>query len=164
MYCPKCGASVDAQASFCPSCGAPLNQTAQTPQYVQSQNIYAQGGDYRAPIQRRSLPVCILLSIVTCGIYMLYWLYCIVTDLNLASGNVDDTSGGMVVLLSIVTCDIYTLYWCFKAGAKVNRIQYLNGKNQDSSLGVLYLLLSLFGFQIVSFCLIQNELNKVADL
>ena len=99
---------------------------------------------------------------LTCGLYMLYWMYCLVNDLNTASGEVDDTSGGLVLLLSIVTCDIYWLYWLYKAGGKVGKIQYLNGQRQDSSLGILYLLLSIFGLGIVAIALIQNELNKVA--
>lgn len=152
MYCPKCGTNVDDRAGFCPVCGTALN--TQTPPT----------GNYRAPITHRSIPVAIILSIVTCGVYMLYWIYCIVTDLNTACGEVDDTSGGMVVLLSIVTCDIYMLYWYYKAGGKVNKVRYLNGNTQDSSLGLLYLLLSLFGFGFVSLALIQNELNKVAEL
>lgn len=95
---------------------------------------------------------------------MLYWIYCIVTDLNTASGEVDDTSGGVVILLDIVTCSIYLLYWFYKAGGKVNKVHYLDGGQEDSSLGILYLLLALFGFSIISMALIQNELNKVADL
>ena len=153
MYCPKCGTNVDDRASFCPVCGTAMNNTASAPT-----------GGYRAPISRRSIAVSIVLSIVTCGIYTLYWLYCLVTDLNTASGEVEDTSGGLVILLSIVTCSIYQLYWFYKAGAKVNKICYLDGRPQDSSAGILYLILSLFGFGIVSMALIQNELNKVADL
>ena len=70
--------------------------------------------------------------------------------------------GGLVILLSIVTCGIYMLYWYYKAGGKVNKIQYLDGRSQDSSLGILYLLLALFGLSIISLALIQSELNKVA--
>lgn len=177
MYCPKCGTNVDDRAKFCPVCGEKLE--AQTPPQEQPQTppqppVYptpprpepsyqSMNSGYRAPITSRSIAVAIILSIVTCGIYSLYWLYCLVTDLNMASGETEDTSGGMVVLLNIVTCGIYMLYWLYKAGGKVNKIHYLDNRPQDSSLGLLYLLLSLFGFQIVSIALIQNELNKVAD-
>lgn len=148
MYCPKCGTNVDDRASYCPVCGA---------------NLHERSAGYRAPVARRSIALSIILSFVTCGIYMLYWIYCVVTDLNLASGEVEDTSGGMVILLSIVTCNIYMLYWYYKAGSKVNQIRYLDGSMQDGSLGILYLLLSLFGFGFVSLALIQNELNRVAE-
>lgn len=173
MYCPKCGTNVDDQAKYCPVCGEKLTNAAppespQPPVYPtppRPEYNYSQGcGRYRAPIQNRSIAVAIILSIVTCGIYSLYWLYCIVTDLNMASGETEDTSGGIVVLLDIVTCGIYLLYWFYKAGGKVNKIHYLDNRPQDNSLGILYLLLSLFGFGIVTNALIQNELNKVADM
>ena len=73
-----------------------------------------------------------------------------------------DTSGGMVFLLSIITCGIYMLYWMYKAGEKVQAAQAKRGLPYDSNSGILYLILSLFGFSIVSYCLIQNELNKMA--
>ena len=161
MYCSKCGTNVDDRASFCPVCGNQLGENTAPPEENGGEPA---GGGYRAPITQRNIAVAIVLSFITCGIYMLYWIYCLVTDLNLASGEVDDTSGGTVVLLDIVTCSIYMLYWFYKAGGKVNQIHYLDDKPQDSSLGLLYLLLSLFGFSIVTIALIQNELNKVADM
>ena len=181
MYCSKCGTNVDDQAKYCPVCGEklvkdtppespqpPVSPTPPRPQYNNTYNSYNSNnpgpGGYRAPIQNRSIAVSIILSIVTCGIYGIYWLYCIVTDLNMASGETEDTSGGMVILLDIVTCGIYLMYWFYKAGGKVNKIHYLDNRPQDNSLGILYLLLSLFGFSIISYALVQNELNKVADL
>ena len=70
-------------------------------------------------IQKRSIGVSILLSIVTCGIYGYYWLACMANDTNRVSGHNGDTSGGMVVLLSIVTCNIYHIYWMYTAGSKI---------------------------------------------
>lgn len=31
-------------------------------------------------IQSRSIPLCIILSIITCGIYGLYWLVCLANE------------------------------------------------------------------------------------
>lgn len=78
-------------------------------------------------IQRRSIVVCILLSLVTCGIYGLYWLACLANDTNTASGRNNDTSGGMVVLLSIITCNIYQIYWMYKAGEKIDAARQMRG-------------------------------------
>lgn len=39
------------------------------------------------PIQQRSIPMCIILSLITCGIYGIYWEYCIVQDSNTASND-----------------------------------------------------------------------------
>ena len=108
--------------------------------------------------------MCIVLSIITCGIYGIYWLICLVDDLNVASGRVGDTSGGMVFLLTLVTCGIYGIYWAYKAGEKIAYVKQRNTGEQDSSSSVLYLVLSLVGFSIVVYALIQSELNKVATL
>ena len=154
MNCPKCGTNVDDRANFCPVCGATLSQQVTETEYAPPR--------YHAPIAQRNIGIAILLSIVTCGIYLLYWLYCIVTDLNAACNETEDTSGGMVLLLSIVTCDIYLLYWLYKAAGKVNKIHRINGEPEDTSLPILYLILGLFGLSIVSLAMIQSELNKVA--
>lgn len=142
----------------------PNNQAYTQPNYsgyTQPQSNTAPGG-YRAPIQQRNIALCIILSIITCGIYGIYWTICIVNDLNTAAQTPEDTSGGLVFLLGIVTCNIYMLYWYYKAGEKVSKIKQMNGDPDDSSNGILYLLLVLVGLNIVSICLIQNELNRVA--
>lgn len=125
---------------------------------------YPQGGNYRVPIKARDIAVCIILSIVTCGIYGIYWLVCLVDDLNVASGRVGDTSGGMVALLTIVTCGIYGMYWAYKAGEKIAYVKQRNTGIMDGNDSVLYLILSIVGFSIVVYALLQSELNKVATL
>lgn len=51
--------------------------------------------------------MCILLTIVTCGIYGLYWFVCITDDTNEMSGENELAGGGMALLLTLVTCGIY---------------------------------------------------------
>ena len=123
-----------------------------------------QYGNYRAPIKNRNIALCIVLSIITCGIYGIYWLVCLVDDLNVASGRTGDTSGGVVFLLSLVTCGIYGIDWMYKAGEKGAYIKQRNTGEVDSSSSVLYLILGIVGFGIVAYALIQSELNKVATL
>lgn len=121
-----------------------------------------QAGFAPAPITKRNIVTCILLSIVTCGIYGLYWFVCMVNDLNTASRSQNATSGGMVFLLSLITCGIYMIYWLFKAGDQVAAAKRFATGQNVSGQGILYLLLSIFGLGIVVYCLIQNELNQVA--
>ena len=123
-----------------------------------------QYGNYRAPVKNRNIALCVVLSIITCGIYGIYWLVCLVDDLNVASGRTDDTSGGIVFLLSLITCGIYGIYWLYIAGEKVAYIKQRNTGEIDSSSSVLYLILGIIGFGIVAYALIQSELNKVATL
>lgn len=112
-------------------------------------------------IQKRSIPVCIILTIVTCGIYGIYWFICLNNDANTASKTFT-TSGGVAYLLSLVTCGIYGLYWMFKQGEKIDNAKTSRGMASSNS-GILYLILALFGLGIISYALMQNELNKLAD-
>lgn len=111
-------------------------------------------------IKERNIAVCIILSIVTCGIYGIYWFICLNNDANTAS-NTFTTSGGVAFLLSIVTCGIYYFYWAYKQGEKIDAAKNSRGM-QSSNSGIVYLLLSIFGLGIIAYALMQNELNKLA--
>ena len=68
-------------------------------------------------MKQRSVGIAILLSIITCGIYGIYWLIMLNDETNYVSGHQQDgTSGGVVFLLTLVTCGIYGYYWCYKQG------------------------------------------------
>ena len=112
-------------------------------------------------IQRKSIGLCIVLSIVTCGIYSLYWLYCMAEDVNLVTARPSAPSGGLVLLLTIVTCNIYGLYWLYRAGDDLDR-QRVNQGQVPGHLGILSLLRAVFGFSIISSALLQSEINEYA--
>lgn len=99
----------------------------------------------------------IFLSVITCGIYAIYWYYCILDDLY-RSNNVPSTAGRDIVL-TIVTCGIYGIYMYYQMGQLVNsaRLNYGLPEKNDS---ILYLILGIFGLGIVVYALVQNELNE----
>ena len=123
-------------------------------------NSYLFKGEF-VMIERRNIAVCIVLTLVTCGIYGIYWIVCLTNDVNTVSGDVNGTSGGMVVLLTIVTCGIYGIYWAYKQGEKLDFTKNNRGIPSSNS-GVLYLILQIFGFGIIAYALMQNELNKLS--
>lgn len=108
-------------------------------------------------VQERNIALAIVFSIITCGIYALYWMIKINDDTIIASGE-EGTSGGVVVLLTIVTCGIYGWYWIYKVGQRVDIIQNQMGKPASSN-AVLYIILQIFGLGIINYALIQSELN-----
>lgn len=113
-------------------------------------------------MKQRSVAVAIILTIVTCGIYGIYWLIMLNDETNYVSGHQQDgTSGGIVFLLTLVTCGIYGFYWCYKQGEKLNEARVQRGVMADTSLSIIYLVLSIFGLSIIAYALMQNELNKM---
>jgi hypothetical protein len=180
-YCSQCGANVQDGSKFCPNCGAALQPAEPNAAPEPDKSFYdanpayggnpagapdnggypPYGGGFRANIKRRDIAVAVVLSIVTCGIYAIIWLYNVITDMNTALPRPDDKDPVTVILLTIVTCGIYGLIWVYHAGEKVDQIRQMNGEAPSNS-SVLYLVLGLVGLSIVSTCLIQTELNKIA--
>ena len=110
-------------------------------------------------VQERNIALCIILSLVTCGIYGLYWFVCLTDETN-AAANEEGTSGVLALVLTIVTCGIYGLYWAYKRGELLDKAKVNRGMPASNG-GVLYLILYIFG-GIIAYALIQNELNKLA--
>ena len=112
-------------------------------------------------IRERSIATNLILTIVTCGIYGIVWFITLTDDA--AQASVDNSmSGGVAFLLNIVTCGIYGIYWAYKVGKMIKTAA--DDKNvivSDNS--VLYLVLQLFGLGIVNYCLMQAELNNLAN-
>lgn len=104
----------------------------------------------------------ILLSFITCGIYTLFWMYDITRQL--AEINDDHTTNpGLVVLFSIITCGIYTLYWWYKIGSMFVESQARENIHPIVDNKIVLLLLSLFGFSIISTGILQADLNRFWD-
>ena len=112
-------------------------------------------------VKNRNIALCILFSIITCGIYELYWIVVLTDDTNQIAGEPEDTSGIVSLILSIVTCGIYGLYWAYKRGEKIDKAHQNRGEAASNG-GVLYLILYIFG-GIIALALIQNEVNKFAN-
>ncbi|MBD9085341.1 DUF4234 domain-containing protein [bacterium] len=150
-FCTNCGKELKEEAVFCEYCGSKVNDSINS---INSSNN-------RPMISKRDVAMAIILSIITCGLYGIYW-FIVMTD---ESNNVSDektSSGGLAFLYTLVTCGIYRLYWNYKMGQKL----YLAGKKYNlpiSDNSVLYLILTIFGLDIVNYCLIQSDLNRFAD-
>ncbi len=110
-------------------------------------------------VRNRSIVLCIIFSLITCGIYAIYWFVCLANDVNTVSG-VRDTSGGAVLLLTIITCGIYGLYWAYRCGEKIDTAKRNRGMAASNG-GILYLLLYIFG-GLITYALIQHEINQLA--
>ena len=111
-------------------------------------------------IKERNIVVCILLSIITCGIYGIYW-YITLTDDASKANNDPDFTGVKAFIFTLITCGIYGIYWNYKIGKEMYEANQKMGISASDN-SVLYLILSLFGLSIITYCLVQNELNTMA--
>ena len=112
-------------------------------------------------LKKRDLVTTIILSFVTCGIYGIVWFIGLTDDASKLNNNPDFT-GGKAFLFSLLTCGIYSIYWNYKMGQELYQAaQKRNINSSDNS--ILYLILSLVGLGIVSYCLMQDEINKMID-
>ena len=111
-------------------------------------------------VKERSIALCIILTLVTCGIYGIIWFITLTDDTNTALGK-PGTSGGMAFLLTLITCGINSWYWAYKQGDKLDEAKQAKGIASGNS-GIIYLLLCFFGLGIVAYALMQDSLNKLA--
>lgn len=111
--------------------------------------------------QQRNIGMAIFLSIITCGIYGIYWFIVLTDEVNVASKTENGTTGGMAFLFTLITCGIYGFFWAYQQGEKIDKAKTERGIASSNS-GVIYLVLSIFGLSIVAYALMQNELNKLA--
>ena len=160
-FCPSCHAVCEDDQKFCSNCGKILRpvssgnpEPAVTPRPAANTPPQQENVIY-TDVMPRSIPAAIILSIVTCGIYGLYWMYKLNNEINEMAEDTQSPEGLMVILLSIITCGIYGLYWNYQMGRKCD---YITGR--DASSSILFLVLALFGLSIVSFALMQDTINK----
>lgn len=106
-------------------------------------------------LKKRSIGMCIVLSVITLGIYSLFWMVGLANDF--ASKNNEPAQGGKLILLTIITFGIYFLIWNYKMG---DSIEKSGGTNE----GTIYLVLSIFSLSIVSLALMQIQENKLCEL
>lgn len=108
-------------------------------------------------INKKSIGKCILLSIITFGIYGIYWNYLLVENTRSIQKNTDSCTKEMLCLIFV---PFYSLYWWYTRGQKIN--QDFRKHNYDSmSNGVVYLILTFFGLSIVSMAIMQNDFNSL---
>jgi len=111
-------------------------------------------------IKERNIVVAILLSLVTCGIYAIYWFITLTDDVSRANEDPDFT-GVKAFLFTLITCGIYGFYWNYKIGKEMYEANKKYGINASDN-SILYLILSIFGLSVVTYCIVQNELNTLA--
>ena len=107
-------------------------------------------------LENRSIAKCVILSIITCGIYGIVWGVKIARDAVKVKDVNDDGLAEILLVLFLPFIGFFLAERKLNEGCNAAGIQH-----NDNS--ILYLILGLFGLGIVDYCLMQSDLNKIAD-
>ena len=112
-------------------------------------------GEYRVDIA-----LGIVFSIMTCGLYSLYWNYVQFKAMNALLGR-EEYKFLQWLILSIITCGIYHIYYEYKMGSDLYAYLKSQGMPVSESLPVLGAVLAVFYLMVLSDAIYQHEINRL---
>lgn len=113
-------------------------------------------------MKKRNYLLCVLLTIITLGLYGLYWLVQITDTVNELAKPYKKTSGIEALLFELVTCGIYTYFWSWKIGVVLDHERSKAGLS-PKNLKLLFLILTFFAWP-ASMALMQKEINEIGGI
>ena len=109
-----------------------------------------------------SIPLYLILTLVTFGIFNLYWNYLQMEACNGLLKRVEFRFGYWI-LFTLLTCGIYHIFYQYKMGAAIVELQRnYNGVLFDA-LPVISVIVTVLGLSIVVDCIHQHEINKLVS-
>jgi len=111
------------------------------------------------PGKKRSVAGVLIFTIITLGIYYLYWIYVTSSETQQYLEK-KTTSPGLELLLCIITCGFYWFYWIYKYSKIAVECQQKAGLPTEDN-AVINLILGILGLGIISSMILQASLNKV---
>ncbi len=111
-------------------------------------------------VKEKNIVVCILLTIITCGLYGFYWMLTL-TDDSITLAEKGEPSGSTVVLLTIITLGLYGIYWSFVMDKRLLTIEKKRGIVGKSRIAI-YVIFYIAGI-IITLALMQNKINSMSD-
>lgn len=109
-----------------------------------------------------SIPIYLILTLITFGIYNLYWNYKQQEACNQLIGREEFKFLTWLILI-IVTFGLYHLYYQYKMGEVIVQIQSDKKLIVNTNLPIVSLVLSLIGLSIVVDIIHQSEINKIVS-
>jgi DNA-directed RNA polymerase subunit RPC12/RpoP len=153
--CPSCGTEYGPGATVCGRCGQPFDAAADRNRTGGKRSAGPASNQFASAIVTD-----ILLSLVTCGVYQLFWQARQMKALNYLLGE-ERFSFLKWLLLTLVTCGIYHIYYEYVMARSINEVQLDLGIRVSGELPLLSVLLSIFGISIAADAIQQHEINKI---
>lgn len=108
-------------------------------------------------MKQRNIVTAVILTIVTCGIYGIYWGIMLAKEAVSVKDPADSAILEILLVLFLPFVGFFLAEKKFAEGCAARGIPH-----SDNS--VLYLILGLVGLGIVNYCMMQNDLNKLATV
>ena len=109
-----------------------------------------------------NIAIDIVLTLVTCGIYNLFWQYRQFKVMNAFLGQ-KRYSFLQWMILVVLTCGLYHVYIQYSMGGVINEIKEHYGMKPTDNLPILSLVFTAVGFSFVVDCIHQEEINRMYD-
>lgn len=111
----------------------------------------------------------VLLTIITCGIYALYFIWKMSADMNDLCKEDGRTTPGLAkyILLGIITCGIYNIIWWYRVAERLNDAGARKNVKVDIN-GTNFLLFYIIGAfvcgigALVALHLVFTSMNRLA--
>lgn len=185
-FCPQCGAAQNDNVAFCSKCGSPLGQTAaqnpdpdmgynsQPQNQGSATNVYVNQGPAYNPQPIGQLPTdrnlikFLILSLITCGIYDIFWFSKVSTDINVIASRYDGKNTMHFCLMSFVlapiTCGIYALVWYHGLSERIGNELARRGINYDFGANTFWLWNVLGSLIVVGPFIYLHKLCEAMNL
>ena len=109
-----------------------------------------------ADINKRNIAICILWTVLTGGIYGIYWMYLLVKNIRTVRGKPSRCIGEVLCLIFV---PFYHLYWWYTRGEAIKQAFCKHNQNSIGN-GFLYLVFAILGLNIVSMAIMQENFNS----
>ena len=106
-------------------------------------------------IKNRNIITCLLLSVITCGVYCIYWAFMVGQE---AVSVKDEEDRGILEGILCAMVPFIGFYLAEKKFAQGCADRGIEHENRS----VMYLIIGLI-VPIVDLCIMQNDLNKLVD-
>lgn len=109
-----------------------------------------------------SIAKYVIFSIITFGIFNIYWQYKQMMFVNSAAAE-EKFSFVKWLIFTIITCGIYHIYYEYVMGREIIFLQEKLGIIKSQDLPVISIVLSIIGLTIVTDAIQQREINMMVD-
>ncbi len=109
-----------------------------------------------------NIPLYLVLSLLTCFLFDLYWNYRQMQACNRLLGR-EEFHYWIWLFLCIITLGLYHFYYQYQMGRAIVEIQRQRRLQVTEGLPVLSVAATLIGFGVVTDCIHQLEINRIVD-